>query len=224
MSDEAPLGTYIISYYIPKREVSYEQTIQVKEFTKPNYEIRIALNTSKDIVMSVDPQYYFGAPVEEYSLGVSATLIPQKNCRYCRWNAEQEEDGYTNFQFNTAPSDRMDVSLLAQAGVSSVLLRKYDDLPDTTATYDLVGDVVIVDKKTGERQTKQITETITSPVTLNLPGRPIERIYDIDKVLPLSLSMSGEIDEVKKTVASWYYEPYGYQTETGVDGAIYTIA
>ena len=115
MSEEAVLGTYIVRYEVPKWEVSYEQTIQVKEFTKPNYEIRTHLSTGKDIVLTVDPQYYFGAPLEKYSLGVSATLIPQKTCRYCWWEAEQEEDGYVNFQFNTAPSDRMDFSLPLQS-------------------------------------------------------------------------------------------------------------
>lgn len=40
----------------------------------------------------------------------------------------------------------------------------------------------------------------------------------------LKLTIKDDHDEVKKIVASWYYELYGYSTETGVDGEVYTIA
>ena len=115
MSKEASLGTYIIRYFVPQRDVSYEQTLQVKEFTKPNYEIRTDILTGQDLVLHIDPRYYFGAPLGKYSLGVSASLVPEKTCWYCRWNSEQEEDGYNNFQFGTAPSDRMDISWVDQS-------------------------------------------------------------------------------------------------------------
>lgn len=221
---EAKLGTYIVQYTIQPWDVSYEHTVLVKEYTKPNYEINHDVLTGDGLAITIDPRYYFGAALDEYELEVQATLIPKKTCRYC-WRYAKKQDGmYNNFQFTEAPSDRTNAALTAQQGPVTLSLRKRDEIPDLTANYDLLVDMTVIDPKTGERQSKQVRETIAPSVTLWLPWSPITWMYDRKDTEPLKVSLSWASDKVHEIQASRYYEAYGHDTELGVDGKVYTIA
>ncbi len=222
---EAPLWTYIVDYYISAgpRAGTYEQTIQVKEFTKPTYEIRGALSTDDPISIGVDPWYYFWSPVDRYDMTVSATLIPQEGCRDCRRYADTQGGEYSNFQFGGAESTRVDRSLTDLQEPVKVPLFTRAEIPDPSATYNLVADLIVIDKRTWERLSKQFTDTITSLVQITLPGQPIEWSYGDDKLPTLSLKIADEKWLVDHTIQTWYFKPYGYATQKGVDGEMYTI-
>lgn len=100
------------------------------------------------IGVEVDPWYYFGSPVDRYDASVAATLIPQERCRDCWWYADSEEGEYTNFQFGGGQSARVDRSLTDLQEAVEIPLFSRSEIPDPTATYDFVADLIVIDKRT----------------------------------------------------------------------------
>jgi len=75
-------------------------------------------------------------------------LIPQERCRDCRWYADSEKGEYSNFQFGGGQSARVDRALTDLHEPVQIPLFARTEIPDPTATYDLVADLVVIDKRT----------------------------------------------------------------------------
>ncbi|MDP2670214.1 MAG: hypothetical protein Q8O99_04615 [bacterium] len=97
LPETAPLGTYYMVYEFEGQQ-SRSHDLRVQEFQKASFEMKPQLITSgTKVLLTVEPTYYFGSPVDTYDLDIDRSVAGENACRRCRrWNTD---DYYFNHVF-----------------------------------------------------------------------------------------------------------------------------